>query len=67
MWKRDVAYDPAHVAELSAGGLALSAEAIAGQADAMRRSAAKAKLRASRLANREKKSAALAARGVPMT
>lgn len=67
MWKRDVAYDPAHVAELSAGGLALSAAAIAGQAEAMQRSAAKAKERRSRLATREKKSAALAARGVPMT
>ncbi len=66
MWKRDVAYDPVHVAELSAGGLALSAGAIAGQADAMQRSAAKAKERRSRLATREKRSAAQA-RGVPMT
>jgi transposase len=37
VWKRGVAYDPDHVAELSARGLERSAETIASQAASMRR------------------------------
>ena len=63
MWRRNVAYDPAHVAELSANGLELSADVIKSQAAAMRRSVVKARDRASRLARRSKQAAAaLAAR-----
>jgi transposase len=37
VWKRGVAYDPDHVAELSSSGLQRSAEVIASQAASMRR------------------------------
>ena len=52
LWKRGVAYDPQHVAELSAKGLERSAEVIDAQAQALRREAAKSTQRAKALKRR---------------
>ena len=52
LWKRDVAYDPEHVAELSARGLERSAEVIASQALALQRQATRATERSSFLKRR---------------
>jgi transposase len=52
LWKRDVAYDPEHVAELSARGLERSAEVIASQALALQRQATRASERSSFLKRR---------------
>jgi transposase len=64
VWKRGVAYDPEHVAELSAQGLERSAEVIASQAKALRRQATKAQERTARLRLRR---AAAARWSMPMT
>jgi transposase len=64
VWKRGVAYDPEHVAELSAKGLERSAEVIASQAKALRRPTVKTHERTARLRLRR----AVAARwSTPMT
>lgn len=64
VWKRGVAYDPHHVAELSAQGLQRSADVIASQARSLRRPLAKAHKRNARLRQRH----AIAARwSQPMT
>jgi len=52
LWKRGVAYDPEHVAELSAHGLQRSAEVIASQAHALRVEATKTRHRATSLQRR---------------
>jgi transposase len=49
LWKRGVAYDPEHVAELSAQGLQHSAEVIASQAESLRRQTTKTTERTARL------------------
>lgn len=52
VWKRSVAYDPEHVAELSAQGLERSADVIASQAASLRRKATKDRDRTARLRRR---------------
>lgn len=64
VWKRGVAYDPEHVAELSAHGLERSAEVIASQAKSLRRQTAKTHERTARLRLRR---AAAARWSIPMT
>jgi len=53
LWRRGTAYDPKHVAELSAAGLRRSAEAIAAQAESLQREALKSKQRAKALQRRQ--------------
>ncbi len=62
MWRRNVAYDPAHVAELSADGIEQRAEVVASQAASMRRAATKTKQRKAALSRRERRMAPAAAR-----
>jgi transposase len=52
LWKRGVAYDPAHVAELSAEGLERSAQVTAAQAQSLRREMTKSAARATALKRR---------------
>jgi transposase len=52
LWKRGVAYDPDHVAELSAAGLQRSADVIASQALSLQRQATKTKKRTAFLRRR---------------
>jgi len=60
LWRRGTAYDPAHVAELSAEGLERNAEVIAGQAESVRREALKSKQRVSALQRRRAAASRLA-------
>jgi transposase len=60
LWRRGTAYDPAHVAELSAEGLERNAEVIAGQAESLRREALKSKQRVSALQRRRAAASRLA-------
>jgi transposase len=59
LWRRGVAYDPAHIAQLCAAGLDLSAEVQASQAEGFRRVEAKVKLGTSVLKRRTKNADAI--------
>jgi transposase len=61
LWRRGTAYDPQHVAELSADGLERSALVIEGQAQSLRREVRKTKLRTSALKRRRHAADQLAA------
>ena len=59
--RRGVAYDPAHVAELSSKSLELSAKAKDSQAERLRRAAGKSRARSTALLRRSKNAQALTA------